>query len=143
MAKAGRRGGVTDADYQALAAFRAALRQFLRFSEEAASAVGLTAQQHQALLAVRGHAGANLMTVGDLAVALGVRHHSAVGLVNRLVRAEFVERQSSPTDRRNVHLILTRKGTALLERLTAAHREELRRISPHIGSMLTQIGVEE
>ena len=44
---------ISDAEYQALAAFRAELRRFLRFSEDAARAAGLSPQQHQLLLAIR------------------------------------------------------------------------------------------
>jgi len=42
------------AEYEALAAFRYALRHFLSFSETAAAEVGLASQQFQALLAIRG-----------------------------------------------------------------------------------------
>ena len=69
---------VTTKDYEALAAFRRALRRFLAFSEEAARGNGLTAQQHQAILAIKGYTGAGPMTVGELADHLLVRHHSAV-----------------------------------------------------------------
>src|ERR1700761_4059866 len=64
------------ADYRALAEFRFALRQFLDFSGEAARGVGLTPQQHQALLAIKAAAltaeggGAAPMTVGGLAERL-------------------------------------------------------------------------
>lgn len=43
-----------DSDYMALASFRHAIRRFQAFSEEKAIEVGLTPQQHQALLAIRG-----------------------------------------------------------------------------------------
>ncbi|HQF71242.1 MAG TPA: MarR family transcriptional regulator, partial [Promineifilum sp.] len=57
---------INDDEYIALAAFRYELRQFLRFSETAAETVGLTPQQHQALLAIRGFPGPGEMTVGGL-----------------------------------------------------------------------------
>lgn len=44
------------ADYQALAELRYLLRGFTSFSTTAALCSGLTAQQHQALLAVKGSA---------------------------------------------------------------------------------------
>jgi hypothetical protein len=44
---------LSKSQYESLAAFRYALRQFLRFSEEAANHAGLTPQQHQALLAIK------------------------------------------------------------------------------------------
>ena len=54
---------LTDADFQALAAFRAGLRRFLRFSEDAAREAGLTPQQHQLLVSIRGHKGPEPPTV--------------------------------------------------------------------------------
>ena len=56
------------AQYEALAAFRYALRKFLRFSESAAQAAGITPQQHQALLAIKGFPGRDQVTVGELHV---------------------------------------------------------------------------
>ena len=88
---------LTDEDFQALAAFRAALRQFVRFSEEAAREAGLTPQQHQALVAIRGHVGDEPPTVGELAEALQVKHHSAVGLVDRIVQRGFARRDPQPS----------------------------------------------
>src|SRR3569832_1651151 len=71
---------LSKAEYELLAAFRYALRQFLRFSEEAARAVGIEAQQHQALLAVKGFPGRDRITISELAERLQIRHHSAVGM---------------------------------------------------------------
>jgi DNA-binding MarR family transcriptional regulator len=121
-----------------LAAFRYTLRRFLHFSEQAAEVVGLTPHQHQALLAVRG--GGGPMTVGDLAERLQVRHHSAVGLVDRLVRGGLLSRRPSPVDGRAVRLHLTARGSRLLERLTAAHRRELSRIRVDLVEPLDHLG---
>jgi DNA-binding MarR family transcriptional regulator len=74
---------LTDGDYRTLARFRHALRVFLRFSEEAARAEGLTPAQHQLLLAVRGHDDPGAASISDLAEALQLRNHSVVGLVDR------------------------------------------------------------
>ena len=74
------------ADYQALSDFRYALRRFLAFSSDAAREVGLTPQQHQALLAIMGHPAAVAMTIGMLAERLLLKHHSTVELVDRLDR---------------------------------------------------------
>src|SRR5512143_2309408 len=121
------------ADYETLAAFRYALRQFLHFSEEAAEAVGLTPQQHQALLAIRGFPGRDQVTVGELAERLQIRHHSAVGLVDRLVTQKLVARAAAENDRRQVFVALTSRGLSTLEQLAAVHRAELRRIGPQIS----------
>lgn len=133
---------VSDSEYQALASFRYALRQFLRFSEEAAQAVGLTPQQHQALLAIKGFPGRDRVTVRELAERLQIRHHSAVGLVDRLAAQGLVERQPDTTDRRQVYVALTPRGLELLARLSAAHRHELRRIGPHLHRLLEQLIVQ-
>jgi len=120
---------LTDEDFQALAAFRAALRQFVRFSEEAAREAGLTPQQHQALVAIRGHVGDEPPTVGELAEALQVKHHSAVGLVDRIVQRGFARREPSTVDNRRVHVAITPAGDDVLRSLTAAHREEHRQLA--------------
>jgi DNA-binding MarR family transcriptional regulator len=122
---------VTQAEYEALAALRYALRKFLHFSEEAAVAAGLTPQQHQALLALKGF-GQQAMTIGELAERLQLRHHSVVGLVNRLVLHGLLKRKRAAADRRQVHLVLTPRGEAVLEKLSATHKEQLRRIGPEI-----------
>ena len=98
---------LTDADFERLAEFRYILRRFLIFSEDAAHRAGLTAQQHQALLAIKGLGRAKPMTTGDLAERLGIRHHSAVGLIDRLLSTSLVKRRTGTADRRQVLLALT------------------------------------
>ena len=126
------------AQYEALAAFRYALRKFLRFSESAAQAAGITPQQHQALLAIKGFPGRDRVTVGELAERLQLRHHSVVGLIDRLVLEKLVSRAPSQTDRRQVLIALTRGGEATLEKLSALHREQLQRIGPELSRLLGQ-----
>ncbi len=123
-------------DYESLSAFRYALRRFLRFSEEAAEAVGLTQQQHQALLAIKGFPGRERVTNGELAERLQVRHHSVVGLVNRLEAQGLIVREQGENDRREFYITLTERGAELLERLTAVHQEELRHVAPQLGAIL-------
>lgn len=130
---------VSDAQYRRLAQFRYALRQFLHFSEDAARTAGLTPRQHQALLAVRGFADNGDMSIGDLAESLQIRHHSAVGLIDRLVAQNLMQRRSCDLDRRQVRLLLTRRAASILDRLTLAHTEELRRIGPVITDLLTRL----
>jgi len=127
---------IKQSDYEILAAFRYSLRQFLRFSEEAAHALGLTPHQHQALLTIKGSPGRQRLTIGELAERLQIRHHSAVELVNRLVSDDLVERQNSEEDRRRVYVTLTQHGEALLEKLSAVHKQELRRVGPQLNQMI-------
>ncbi len=130
---------VSDQDYLSLSDFRAALRKFLRVSEDLAHSVGITPQQHQALLAVRGYPGETAPTVGDLATRLQLRHNSAVGLVTRLEKQSFVKREASKRDQRRMHVKLTPKGHALLDKLTEAHRTELRHIGPQITRLIVDL----
>jgi len=130
---------VSKSEYEALAAFRYALRQFQHFSETAAKDVGLTPQQHQALLAIKGFPERDYVTIGELAERLQIRHHSTVGLVDRLVRQGLVAREPSEDDRRQVHVSLTRRGRDLLEKLAEVHREELRRVGPQISELLDRL----
>jgi DNA-binding MarR family transcriptional regulator len=127
------------ADYETLAAFRYALRQFLHFSEEAVGAAGLSPQQHQALLAIKGYPERDYVSIGELAERLQIRHHSAVGLVDRLVADGFVVRQSDPDDRRKVCVALTAHGEQSLESLSTTHREELRRVAPKLTEILNRL----
>lgn len=124
------------ADYERLAEFRYVLRQFLIFSENAAEQAGLEAQQHQALLAIKGFAGRDHVTTGELAERLGVRPHSAVGLIDRLVRKKLVKREVNPDDRRQVLIVLTAKAERSLLDLSVAHRSELERLAPALRELL-------
>jgi DNA-binding MarR family transcriptional regulator len=116
-------GELTAADYRVLAEFRYQIRRFLRFSELTARRAGLEPAQHQLLLAVKAHAGRP--TVGELAERLQLRHHSVVGLLDRLVEAGLVRRMRGESDRRQVCVRLTRKGEAVLGKLSLEHRAEL------------------
>ena len=126
---------VTTKEYEKLAAFRFNLRQFLRFSEMAARSVGLTSQQHQALLSIKGFPDGKVITIGQLAEQLQVAHHTAVELVDRLTLQDLVLREGSAVDRRHVHVKLTDRGVEILEALTWVHREELRRLSRRLNSL--------
>lgn len=129
---------MNDVDYRVLADFRHALRGFMQFSEQAAEKVGLTPQQHQALLAVRAEA-AEGMSIGLLADRLMVRPHSASGLADRLVRLELLTRNAAGGDRRKVSLTLTSKADALLQVLSASHYAELRRLRPLLSELLGRV----
>lgn len=127
---------ITKADYERLAEFRYLLRQFLIFSENAAVEAGLTAQQHQALLAIKGFRGRERVATGELAERLGIRHHSAVGLVDRLGAKGLIHRQTGSDDRRQVLIELTPKAEALLARLSVAHLDEFERLAPLLRILL-------
>ncbi len=125
---------LTDADYEDLLALRTGLRRFLRWSEQQAEATGLTPAQHQLLLAIRGHPDRRGPTIGELADYLLLRHHSAVGLVDRAEEAGLVTRSRDAEDQRVVRLQLTAEGEEHLEALSAAHMEELHRLALKLPS---------
>jgi DNA-binding MarR family transcriptional regulator len=130
---------VSKADYEHLAAFRNALREFLHFSEEAALAAGIPPQQHQAMLVIRGFPGRDFITVGELASQLKIKHHSAVGLANRMETERLIVKKQHPQDRRQVHLRLTATGEKTLQRLAATHKAELARIAPAFRKILNHL----
>jgi len=125
---------LSSVDYRALAEIRRGMRQFLEFSAVAAEDAGLTPAQHQALLAIKGIPGP--VTVGALADWLGIKPHSAVGLVDRLTRQKLVVRIQDAGDRRRVHLELTPGAERTLAVLSRVHRAELRRFSRVLAPFL-------
>jgi DNA-binding MarR family transcriptional regulator len=123
-------------DYQALADFRFEIRRFLNVSERLVHAAGIEPQQHQALLAIKGLPAHRVATIGVLAERLLIQHHSAVELVNRLEAKGLLRRARGVLDRREVVLTLSRRGEALLRRLTQPHRAELQTARPKLLAAL-------
>jgi DNA-binding MarR family transcriptional regulator len=126
---------IRPADYRRLAAFRHALRRFLAFSEAAARAAGITPQQHQALLAIKGAASPQDATIGFLADQLLLQPHSAAELAERMVRSGLLLRRESAADRRRVVLALTASAERVLQDLSAEHIRELRLSAPVIDGL--------
>ncbi|MGC2120614.1 MAG: MarR family transcriptional regulator [Candidatus Acidiferrales bacterium] len=115
-----------------LAQFRYRLRRFLRFSEKAARASGVTPHQHQLMLGVAGFTGRGWATISELREFLQERHNAVVALVSRAVRSRLVRKTPVARDRRFVRVDLTPAGRAALTELSALHRKELARF--HDGS---------
>jgi len=116
---------LTADDFRALAEFRYQIRRFLHFSEKAALARGLSPQQHQLLLALKGLPEGIPPTIGNLAERLHLRHQSAVELTNRLAASGLVRKLKNHEDRRQVLLEITRRGESALRRLSLTHRAQL------------------
>jgi len=119
---------LTKEDFEALAQFLFGIRRYLRFSEETVRRHGLSPQQYQLLLALKGFPGREWATVRELAERLQLRHHSVVELLNRAQGQGLVQRVPDPHDRRAVRVELTAAGNEILARLSALHRDELRRM---------------
>lgn len=130
---------VTDRDYRRLLAVRTRLRAFEQWSADRAAEHGLTAAQHQLLLAIRGHADPAGPTIGQAANYLLTRHNTAVELINRTQRLGLINRTPDEDDHRVVRLSLTDEGLRRLRALSAAHIEELARLSPMIEALITEL----
>jgi len=130
-------GSLTGAHYQALADFRHALRQFLAFSEEAANGAGLTAQQHQALLSIRGAPGGAALGVNQLAGRLLISRDAAAELVDWLQQAGLVSHGQNGDGRSRI--VLTAKAEAILHSLSLAHMLELKAVRPIFHTLLRQL----
>ena len=130
-------------EYETLAAFRYALRQFLHFSGAAAQSAGITAQQHQALLAVKGFPGRDQRhggRVGGTIAASSPQRGWAGGPVGG---GETGRSRASAEDRRRVLIQLTRRGEKILEKLACLHRQQLKQIGPEICQLLERLGRTE
>lgn len=127
---------VSELGIRELAEFRFRLRKFLHFSEEAATRVGLTPQQHQLLLQIAGAPKGTVTSVGYLAQRLTLRHHSVVELGNRCEEAGLIVRGDDPDNRRHVVLKLTVGGHRVLRRLSADHTRELKELGPQLVAAL-------
>ena len=127
---------LTDEQFARILEFRIALRRFGRFSEEQAAKSDMTAAQYQLLLAVRGHDDPRGPTIADVARALLVRHHSAVGLIDRTQDLGLVERRRDPDDQRLVRLALTPLGHERVNALAVAHLKELRQLAEVLGNLV-------
>jgi DNA-binding MarR family transcriptional regulator len=114
------------ADYEALGAFRRAIRHFVRFSEQGSRAVGLTPQQHQLLLAIKSQPDKDHANLKEIADFLQLKHQTVVGLTDRCEAAGLVRREPSTIDKRRVNVFLQPRGEDLLAKLSQRNMDELR-----------------
>jgi DNA-binding MarR family transcriptional regulator len=126
---------LSQADFTRLLQLRTGLRRFLRWSEQQAKAAGLTPAKHQLLLAIRGHGNESGPTVGEIADYLVLRHHSAVGLIDRAVADGLVSRNRDAQSKSIVRITLTDEGMERLEALSEAHLEELAHLAPTMRAL--------
>ena len=90
------------------AAFRSALRSFLRTSERIARDNGLTPQRYVLLLMIKGAPdGSERATVGELVERLELAQSTVTELVQRAEDVGLLTRERSPTDARIDYLRLT------------------------------------
>lgn len=133
------KGLLTAVEYETLASFRYGVRRYLQFAEANARSVGLTSQQHQALLAIKVRTAREPMSIGDLSAELLIKHHSTVELVGRLEKAGFTRRTVDVNDRRRIQVALTPLGEKVLADLSVSNLRELRLIAPAFSGLLSEI----
>jgi DNA-binding MarR family transcriptional regulator len=126
-------------DYQSLAEFRYQMRRFLHFSQASARDAGIEPQQHQLMLAVKGAPDGEEPRIAYLAERLQIQHHSAVELVDRMVKKDLITRTRGENDRREVYVQLTDLGDGLLSQLTQHMRAELRSAAPALVATLHKL----
>jgi DNA-binding MarR family transcriptional regulator len=129
----------SDSLLTALAEFRFELRRFLHFSECAAQEAGLHPQQHQLLLQVAAAPRGTAVTIAYAAERLGLKHNSAVELVDRSEREDLLTRTDDRVDKRRAILQVTSKGKTVLNRLTGSHARELNELGPRLAHVLKRI----
>jgi DNA-binding MarR family transcriptional regulator len=126
---------LSQSDFEHLLELRTGLRRFLHWSEQQARKAGLTPAQHQLLLAIKGHRDPHGPTIGQIADYLVLRHHSAVGLVDRAAAERLVVRNPDPGSRSAVRVTLTAAGRAKLDELAEVHLHEIEHLAPTIRAL--------
>jgi len=72
------------------------------------------------------------MTPRELTLELLVTAGNLTGVIARLRRLGFVERQPVPGDRRAVRIRLTERGRRVMRRAIPRHRRDVRRLLAHV-----------
>jgi DNA-binding MarR family transcriptional regulator len=112
-------------EFVAWAEFRYQIRLWTRISEEAALEAGLPPQHHQVLLALKGFPGDQPPRIADLAERMQLRHHSMVGLLDRMEKQGLIERVPLGGGR-GVSIVMTRGGERALAEVSRVLRPKLR-----------------
>ncbi len=99
----------------------------------------VTLTQYRTLIVLASRGPQNL---AGLAEAVGVTPATATRMCDRLVKKDLIERRAEPDDRRHVHLTLTKKGLALVSKVTRRRRREIeaivKSIEPREQAILVQ-----
>jgi DNA-binding MarR family transcriptional regulator len=128
-------------EYQRAAELRAALREFLRASEQIARRNKLTPQRYGLLLMIKGAPdGSQRSTVTELSRRLQLAQSTVTELVRRAEAAGLLERETSASDGRVVYLSLTREGERRLAATVAELGSESRRLAEVVAEGTTTAG---
>lgn len=130
-------------EYELLAELRHALRRFAWQTELEARKVGLSPQQYQLMLAIKGFPDREWANISELAERLQIRHNAVIGLVNRGEANGLVRRaqDADQADRRIVQIHLTAQGERVLRQLAQALHKERERLRQVVLEM-ERIGTE-
>jgi DNA-binding MarR family transcriptional regulator len=124
------------ADVARVADFRAALRAFLRKSEQNARRSGLTPQRYLLLLMIKGSPdGRERSTVTVLAERLQLAQSTVTELVRRAEEAGLVKRAQSAADGRVAYLKLTEEGERRLTRAFTSNEQERQELRAAITNL--------
>jgi len=127
---------IRQSEYAALAELRYRIRQFIRGSDDVARAAGLEPQQYELLLAARAFPNRRKASIRYLAERLHLRHHSLVGLVDRLEAHGYVRRQ------RSGQVVLVRllpSGQRAVEQVVGKRLDELRESGHALVTSLAKV----
>lgn len=106
--------------------------RFVRAREQTVRADGLEPLQYQFLALIGPHSNGKRPNISALAHQLGMHHHSAVELVDRLERRGLLKRIRGKNDRRNVFLHVTPSGKKLLQRLLLKEHAQVCQFAPEL-----------
>jgi DNA-binding MarR family transcriptional regulator len=121
-------------EYQRAAELRAALRSFLRASEQTARRHRLTPQRYMLLLMIKGAPnGSERSTVTELAQRLQLAQSTVTELVRRAETVGLIRREPSAKDGRVAYLSLSEEGERRLAGAIADLGPEHRRLADVVG----------
>ena len=126
----------SDAEFQAAATLRQALREFADRSEKLVHAHDLTAEQYQLLLLIR-VAPKEQATIGSLCRALRRGQSAVTQLARRAENGGLIRREISNRDARVRYLKLTEEGQRRLAGAVADLSEERARLLELLGGLGT------
>ncbi len=128
--------GLTTHEFMAIAGLRAALRVFMRQSEQMARRSGLTPQRYMLLLMIKGAPdGSERSTVTELSERLQLAQSTVTELVRRAEDAGLLEREQSTSDGRVVFLHLTKEGDRRLADMAEKLAVERARLTEAIAGL--------
>jgi DNA-binding MarR family transcriptional regulator len=134
--KSSKKPSLTPTDFGDLAEIRSHLASFLRRRSELARAEGVEPQQFELMLAIGGPSEGTPQTITDLARRLGVVHHAAVELVNRLAAKGMVVRTQAESSKRKVVVCLTPAGERVLKSIAS---KSLQQVSEEVPGLIDSL----